>query len=458
MGKALYRKYRPLALKDVIGQEAVVKSLTTALKQGKISHAYLFTGPRGCGKTSVARIFAHEINGFKYELEDSYVDIIEIDAASNTGVDNIRELREKAIIAPTMGKYKVYIIDEVHMLSKSAFNALLKIMEEPPQHVVFIMATTNPEKVPITITSRALVYSFTLAPANIMQSHLKSIAKQEKISITDEALAIITKRGGGSFRDSISLLDQLSTLSTNKITAEMVEHALGLPQAELIKNLLDSFASGDANAITSSLQTALNAGVKEEALVDELLQQIIANPLPEYLPLLAKLPSVTAPFITAKLLTAFLGEGKSTVTTTSATRPSVAVQSVITTQPVPENTQPNPISATQFSWPNFLQKAEQNTTRGIFSNLKKCRHAIINGQLHLYPDNFGQRILSSPANKALILKQLGDIQLIIHQADETPPISTSLTPTTKEASSPLNQIFGIINETQEDNYAGEVPF
>ena len=214
MGKALYRKYRPTALADVIGQDQVVKPLQEAIKSGNFSHAYLFTGPRGCGKTSVARIFAHEVNNFKYELEDSYIDIIEIDAASNTGVDNVRELREKAIIAPTEAKYKVYIIDEVHMMSKPAFNALLKILEEPPEHVIFLLATTNPEKVPVTILSRVQNYVFKLANPEIMQEHLEKIAKKEKIDITPEAIKIIVARGGGSFRDSISLLDQISNIST----------------------------------------------------------------------------------------------------------------------------------------------------------------------------------------------------------------------------------------------------
>jgi len=143
-----------------------------SLKAGKISHAYLFVGPRGCGKTSVARILAHEVNGFKYEIEDDYVDIIEIDAASNRGIDNIRELREKVMIAPSSGKYKIYIIDEVHMLTKEAFNALLKTLEEPPKHAIFIMATTDAYKVPVTITSRAQVYTFKLAPNEVMMDYL----------------------------------------------------------------------------------------------------------------------------------------------------------------------------------------------------------------------------------------------------------------------------------------------
>ena len=149
--KALYRKYRPLHLSEVIGQDKTIEQLQGALTNGKISHAYLFVGPRGCGKTSVARIFAHEINHFDYQLEDSYIDIIEIDAATFTSVDNIRELREKAMIMPTLGKYKVYIIDEVHMLSNSAFNALLKILEEPPEHVIFIMATQKKSPPPLSL-------------------------------------------------------------------------------------------------------------------------------------------------------------------------------------------------------------------------------------------------------------------------------------------------------------------
>lgn len=457
MGKALYRKYRPLALKDVIGQDSVVQTLEASLKKGKISHAYLFTGPRGCGKTSVARIFAHEINHFRYELEDSYVDIIEIDAASNTGVDNIRELREKAIIAPTTGQYKIYIIDEVHMLSRSAFNALLKIMEEPPKHVVFIMATTNPEKVPVTILSRTLVYNFHLAPTDIIQKHLKSIAKQEKINIADEALAIIAKRGGGSFRDSISLLDQLSTLSTDKITAQLVEQALGLPEDKLIQDLLSAFSEGNNQAISESLHAALDAGVREEAIVQELIEQIIADPKPVYLPLLSKLPTVTAPFITAKLLTAFLGEGER--------QPSPVMQLATITQPVavskPVVTTPAP---TDFSWTNLLQSIQQTGTSSIYINLKKSQHVVLGNELHLYPSKIGQRILSSPANKKLIEEQLGGLALIIHEADETPPatatLSDSIQKPTKESSSAstIDQIFGIMNETQEDSYAGEVPF
>ena len=291
--KALYRRYRPKTLSEVVGQEQITDILSKSLKSGKLAHAYLFIGPRGTGKTSVARILAHEINGFKYELEDDYLDIIEIDAASNTGVDNIRDLREKAIIAPTKGKYKVYIIDEVHMLSKSAFNALLKTLEEPPEHVIFIMATTDAYKVPVTITSRSQSFTFKLADPSTMFEYLKSVAKKEKINIDDEALKIVVKRGGGSFRDSLSLLDQVSTLSDDKIDAALITKALGLPQQESVTNILNGYAAGDAARVREQLQSLLDSGIKPEVIADNLISSILEDPQPIHLGLLDKLTEVS---------------------------------------------------------------------------------------------------------------------------------------------------------------------
>ena len=341
--KALYRRYRPKTLSEVVGQKQITDILQSSLKNGKLAHAYLFIGPRGTGKTSVARILAHEINGFKYELEDDYLDIIEIDAASNTGVDNIRDLRERAIIAPTKGKYKVYIIDEVHMLSKSAFNALLKTLEEPPEHVIFIMATTDAYKVPITITSRSQTYTFKLADPSTMFDYLKQIAKKEKINITDEALKIVVKRGGGSFRDSLSLLDQISTLSDDKIDADLITKALGLPQTEAITNILNGYAAGDVNRIREQLQSLLDSGIKPDVIAENLINEILANPQPIHLGLLDKLLDVSrSAYPHAKLLLAVIPQNAviSTPSYVAAVapaiqpKPSVAPKAVAKPAPV----------------------------------------------------------------------------------------------------------------------------
>jgi len=309
MAKALYRRYRPKSLSEVIGQEHITDTLEKSLVSAKTSHAYLFVGPRGTGKTSVARILAHQINDFPYELEDQHLDIIEIDAASNTGVDNIRSLRENAVIAPTRGKYKVYIIDEVHMLSKSAFNALLKTLEEPPSHVVFIMATTDAHKVPITITSRSQTHVFKLATPATMATHLARIAKAENINIADDALQVIAKRGGGSFRDSISLLDQISTSVTGEITCACTYDAFGLPSDELISQLLAAHLAGDSTCARNSLQTLLDQGIKPETIAEDIISHVIIDPKPELLPLLEALIEVSSsPRPEVKLLLALLNQ------------------------------------------------------------------------------------------------------------------------------------------------------
>jgi DNA polymerase-3 subunit gamma/tau len=316
-------------LAEIVGQGHITDALSKAIAAGKVGHAYLFVGPRGTGKTSVARILAHEINGFEYQLEDDHLDIIEIDAASNTGVDNIRDLREKAIIAPTRGKYKVYIIDEVHMLSKSAFNALLKTLEEPPAHVVFIMATTDAHKVPVTITSRSQTFAFKLADADTMRAHLRKIADAEEIKISDEALGLVVRRGGGSFRDAISLLDQVSLLAEGEeITGELIERALGLPQDDLVKKLYQVYLEGDAGVMAGLVKQLAEQGVKPEIVAEELMAKIVEEPRMELFGLLEKLADIPrAAYPEVKLLLALMPRGASvgnmaqTPSSSQATKP-----------------------------------------------------------------------------------------------------------------------------------------
>ena len=222
--QALYRKYRPKTFNDVAGQEVIVKTLKNIIKNNKLTHAYLFIGPRGTGKTSIAKIFAKTINcenskdGISCENCDicisnnnnENIDVIEMDAASNNGVDEIREIKNHVTLLPTMSKYKVYIIDEVHMLTTGAFNALLKTLEEPPKHVIFILATTEPHKIPLTIISRCQSFEFKPIPKSVMTQKLKYICDEEKINVTDDALDLIAIDSNGGMRDAIGLLDQLN--------------------------------------------------------------------------------------------------------------------------------------------------------------------------------------------------------------------------------------------------------
>ena len=359
--KALYRKYRPLHLSEVVGQDKTIEQLQGALNQGKISHAYLFVGPRGCGKTSVARIFAHEVNHFDYQLEDSYIDIIEIDAATFTHVENIRELREKAMIMPTLGKYKVYIIDEVHMLSNSAFNALLKILEEPPEHVVFILATTNPEKIPATIISRTQIYRFKLAEPSLMQDFLHSVSDKEGIKISDQALNIIAERGGGSFRDSLSILDQISTISPadKMIEASDVAAALGIPEHQEVINLLNYYEIADTEKITKTLAALLNFGITAESITLELIQQILKNPTPKTLELINRLFSVTGSFLEAKLTVALISNITNIPSVSSIAAPTIPKVNPATTS---NAAQPITSDATQSTTSNISQASASAET------------------------------------------------------------------------------------------------
>ena len=276
MGQALYRKHRSRAFSEVVGQDHIIKTLQSAIKSGRISHAYLFTGPKGVGKTSVARILAHEINNLPYTDESIHLDIIEIDGASNRRIDEIRDLRDRVNISPTSAKYKVYIIDEVHMLTREAFNALLKTLEEPPAHCVFILATTEAHKLPETIISRTQRFEFKPISLAEVSAHLKSIAKQEKLPIDQEALELLAEYGEGSFRDSINLLDQLGS-SGHEVTGSQVRDLLGLPPKSSVIALADNLYSGDSRQILDLLEQLRQQGVNSTALARLLGRELRAR-------------------------------------------------------------------------------------------------------------------------------------------------------------------------------------
>lgn len=306
MSKAFYRKYRSKSLAEVVGQDHITEVLERAIKQGKIAHAYLFTGPRGVGKTSIARILAHEINALPYEEETNHPDIIEIDAASNNSVEDIRELRERIEVAPFSAQYRVYIIDEVHMLSKSAFNALLKTLEEPPKHAVFILATTDAHKLPATIISRTQQFVFHLIEEDKIIEHLRFISNQEGIKISDQALQLIAEKGGGSFRDSISLLDQISSITDEEISAEKIEQILGLAPKKTISDLIEFYETQNIGEILRVVENLRMSGADLRGFVEQFLSETkrLLSAKPHLIRLISPLMKIkNSPFLETELLT-----------------------------------------------------------------------------------------------------------------------------------------------------------
>jgi DNA polymerase III, subunit gamma and tau len=329
MSQALYRKYRSRSLDEVLGQDHVTNILRRALEQGKIAHAYLLTGPRGVGKTSVARILAHEINQLPYDEDISHLDIIEIDAASNNGVDDIRALREKAQVAPVSAPKKIYIIDEVHMLSKPAFNALLKTLEEPPAHVVFILATTDADKLPATILSRVQQFFFRPIPVDIMARQLMTIAEKEGFTIEADAARLIAERSRGGFRDGISMLDQLSALASagKPLSASDVAQYLGLSAAETLENLLELYQQHDAPEILNLLGELEKTGTDPVVLSHQLLSLLRArlHQRPGLIILVKQLIEVDRhPHPDLKLLTIFMDNREQPANTSPEPSPLIA--------------------------------------------------------------------------------------------------------------------------------------
>ncbi len=462
MARALYRKYRSKNLKEVVGQRHITDILERSLKQKRTAHAYLFTGPRGVGKTSVARIMAHAISELPYDENAPQLDIIEIDAASNNGVDDIRELREKVQSLPVSGKKKVYIIDEVHMLSKPAFNALLKTLEEPPEHAAFIFATTNEEKLPPTIISRTQRFVFRTIPADEVSSHLRMIADKEKIKIDDVALSIIASRGEGSFRDSISLLDQLSSLATDKsgITGKLVENTLGLAPQESIKKLLASIESRDTESIITILEQVNSSGIQPAVfttqlvgeirlllagqpelavLLDELLEVSRSHhPALKLLAVLVRYASPKKPSKSAALsynppaISAPIKElekqavkskpkeiNKQVATEPAAQKPKAASSKNSRTK---SNTNQN--LGKSLDWDKLIEYTRANHV-AVFSVLSKCVHENTNGKLTLYTKNaFYKKKLDDVKYRAILsqcLQEVGADDMEIETIPSGPP-------------------------------------
>ena len=283
--KSLYRKYRPSKFEDVYGQNFIIKTLNNAIENNKVSHAYLFTGTRGTGKTTIAKIFAKRVNCLNMvdnkpcgkceiclnENTDDIQDIIEIDAASNNGVDEIRELKNKIKLVPVMCKYKVYIIDEVHMLSTGAFNALLKTLEEPPSHVIFILATTDPQKLPITIISRCQRFDFKKISEENIFERLKYIANSEKIEVEDEALNEIAKMCDGAMRDAIGTLDQLSSYANKTISIDDIYTLKGTVSTDTLIELVNSYIDRDLDNILNIIENIYLCGKNFYLILESML-------------------------------------------------------------------------------------------------------------------------------------------------------------------------------------------
>ncbi|HXR49981.1 MAG TPA: DNA polymerase III subunit gamma/tau, partial [Verrucomicrobiae bacterium] len=445
-------------LDEVIGQEHITETLKRAIKSGRVSHAYLFTGPRGVGKTSIARILAHELNEVAYEGEDAHLDIIEIDAASNGGVDEIRDLRDKIYIAPANGKYKVYIIDEVHMMTTSAFNALLKTLEEPPAHAIFILATTEAHKLPATIISRTQRFTFKPIAHDKMVKHLRTIADTEKIAIDDEALDLIAELSDGGFRDAIGMLDQASG-SAKKIDRAAIEALLGIPTEASTTQILDLIQAHDASSLAAQLAELRANGFQASAVAKQLAQHLRSGLLAgkpalepiNLLTLLDRLVDVPASHNADQLLEIVLLEaalrGAAAPMPEAAPSVSIAPPAPIPAPMPPSEHKPaqkpsEPAAGAEADTPSSNKLIDLNTWQALLESLKKQYNTLYGvirmAHAEFTPGHvtltfgfvFHQKRANDPKNKKIVTSTLeeitGDRIIVDCKYDKT---ATPLTPT-----------------------------
>ncbi len=310
--QALARKWRPRTFAELSGQEHVVQALTNALERGRLHHAYLLTGTRGVGKTTIARIFAKSLNCVRgvtatpcgicpacVDIDAGrFVDLLELDAASNTGIDNMREILDNARYAPTVGRYKVYLIDEVHMLSKAAFNSMLKTLEEPPEHVKFVLATTDPQKIPVTVLSRCLQFNLKLLPVSVISERLSEILRAEKVPFDDAAVTVIARSARGSMRDALSVLDQAIAYGAGEVREDAVRTMLGAVDADYAYRIVDALLVGDGPSLLAEAKALTEHGVSLPMALDELAglfhRIAIAQAVPEAADALADAARVDA--------------------------------------------------------------------------------------------------------------------------------------------------------------------
>lgn len=471
MGQALYRKYRSKSFDEVVGQEHITTTLKNALKKGLISHAYLFTGPRGVGKTSIARLLAYAVNSLKYDENNTHLDIIEIDAASNRRIDEVRDLRDKVHIAPTSGKYKIYIIDEVHMLTKEAFNALLKTLEEPPAHVIFILATTEAYKLPETIISRTQRFSFKPISPPDMVKHLSSISKKEDIKIEPFALQLIAEHADGSVRDGISMLDQARS-SGNAITKAAIETYLGLAPKDSIKLILAQLSSSDANGLLETLAKLRSQGIQASQLARQIGQAIRediinSNALPsqQLMSLLRNLIDVPASHNPERLLEIILLEQQSLsrepasqaapVAKSSQTAPEEPAKAISDVKAVAGgNNSTGSANLSLDQWPNVLKviKEQNNTLYGVLRMAVPELSGNILTLRFRFP--FHQKRISESKNATVVIEtvksltgEIVSLQCLVDNSVVTDDASLSPEPQ-PNAESPMDNISNIFGSAE----------